>query len=63
MAFLGTCFPQLVAGVTMIYVLVARKIQFARVLLLLIVAGVGLHISTLWGFSLTSQGIFYGPVR
>lgn len=60
MAFLGTCFALLVAAVTMMYVLVTRKIQFSRVLLLLTVAGVGLYVATLFGFSLTGRDLILG---
>jgi hypothetical protein len=60
MAFLGTCFALLVAAVTMVYVLLVRKIQFSRVLLLLTVAGVGLYLATLFGFSLTGRDLILG---
>jgi hypothetical protein len=50
--FLGTCFALLVGLVTMIYLLAAQKVQFARVLLLFMVAGVGLYVATLFAFTL-----------
>ena len=57
MAFLGTCFALLVAAVTMLYVLAAPKIQYTKVLVLFAVAGVGLYLATLFGFSLTGRDL------
>jgi hypothetical protein len=50
LALFGTCFALLTGLVTMIYLLAAQKIQFAKVFLLFMVAGVGL-----FAFSLTLQ--------
>ena len=55
LAFLGTSFALLVGLVMMIYLLVAQKIQFAKVFLLFMVAGVGLYVATLFAFSLSGQ--------
>ena len=55
LAFLGTCFALLTGLVTMVYLLAAQKIQFAKVFLLFMVAGVGLYVATLFAFSLTIQ--------
>lgn len=52
LAFLGTCFALLVGLVRMIYLLVAQKIQFAKVLLLFMVAGLGLYLATLFAFTM-----------
>ena len=52
LAFLGTCFALLVGLVMMIYLLVAQKIQFAKVLFLFMIAGVGFYLATLFSFSM-----------
>ena len=63
MAFLGTCFALLIAAVTMVYVLAAPKIQFTKVIVLLAVAGVGLYLATLFGFSLIGHQFALGIAR
>lgn len=52
LAFMGAIFALLTGSVAIIYVLASPKIQFARVLILFMAAGIGLYIATLFGFSM-----------